>query len=138
MTAVLFDSALDDDARRQGIYRSDVLVLSPRASTVGFTEFAHGLLEEAFAPLDPVQAQFEPPVERFVDVVAPLLPRFIHHLESKRLIQAIVADVGCDPELTYFDVPRLRVQAHADYLTAGVGYRSTRTATPGAPHRCLR
>jgi hypothetical protein len=123
MTAVHFDSALDDDARRERIYRGDVFVLSPRASTTAFTEFARGLLEEAFAPLDPVQAQFELPVQQFVDIVAPLLPRFIHHPESKRLIRAIVSDVGCDPELTYFDVPRLRVQAHGDYLTAGVGYR---------------
>jgi hypothetical protein len=123
MTAVHFDGAFDDDARRVRIYRGDIFVLSPRPSTVAFTEFARGLIEEAFAPLDPVHAQFELPVSAFVDIVAPLLPRFIHHPESKRLIQALVADVGCDPEQTYFDVPRLRVQADGEYLTAGVGYR---------------
>jgi phytanoyl-CoA dioxygenase PhyH len=123
MTAVHFDSAVDDDTRRQRIYHGDVFVVSPRASALEFTEFARSLIEEAFAPLDPLHAQFELPVERFVEIVAPLLPRFIHHPESKRLIQAVLAEAGCDPELTYFDVPRLRVQAHGDYLTAGVGYR---------------
>jgi Phytanoyl-CoA dioxygenase (PhyH) len=123
VTAVFFDRAADDETRRDRIYRGDIFVYSPRPSTVAFAEFARSLVEEAFAPLDPVEAQFDLPVERFVEIVAPLQPRFIHHPESKRLIQAIVDDLGCDPALTYFDVPRLRVQAHDDYLTAGVGYR---------------
>jgi hypothetical protein len=123
MAGVFFDSAISDDQRRERIYRGGIFVFSPRPSTVAFTEFARGLIEEAFAPLDPLRAQYELPVEKFVEIVAPLQPHFIHHPESKRLIRAIVTDLGCDPEQTYFDVPRLRVQAHGDYLTAGVGYR---------------
>jgi hypothetical protein len=121
--AVFFDSHIDHDTRRERIYRGDIFVFSPRPSTIAFTEFARGLIEEAFAPIDPLDAQFELPVEQFVEIVAPLMPHFIHHPESKRLIQAILADLDCDPEQTYFDVPRLRVQTSGDYLTAGVGYR---------------
>src|SRR4051794_3458196 len=98
MSAVFLDAAHDDATRRERIYQGDIYVFSPRPSTVAFTEFAAHLVEEAFAPLDPVAAQFELPVEKFVEIVAPLQPRFIHHPESKRLIQAILADLDCDPE----------------------------------------
>jgi hypothetical protein len=123
LSAIFFDSAARDDERRERIYRGDIYVFSPRPAMAAFTAFAQGLIEEAFAPLDPVQAQFDLPVERFVEIVAPLQPHFIHHPESKRLIADVLDEFGCDPERTYFDVPRLRVQTHDDYLTAGVGYR---------------
>ena len=74
MAGVFFDSAATEDERRERIYRGGIFVFSPRASTVAFTEFARGLVEEAFAPLDPVQAQYELPVEKFVEIVAPLQP----------------------------------------------------------------
>jgi hypothetical protein len=61
-------------------------------------------------------------VERYVDIVAPLKPQFIHHPESKRLIQGILTDVRCDLEKTYLEVPRLRMVTSNAYLTSGVGY----------------
>ena len=64
--------------------------------------------EEAFGSLDPVTAQYEMSVEKFVEIFAPLKPKFIHHAESKRLIKEMLIDFGCDPETTYLDVPRLR------------------------------
>jgi hypothetical protein len=123
MSTLYFESDAPDDVRRARIYDGDVYVYAPRPSTLAFTEFARGLIDEAFAPYDPREAQFELPVEKFVDIVAPLQPHFIHHPESKRLIAAILDDFGCDADLTYFDVPRMRVQAHGGYLTAGVGYQ---------------
>ena len=75
VTAISFDSDVGDDARRQQIYAGHVLVFAPSPSTLAFAEFARGLVEEAFAPLDPVEAQFSLPVENFVEIVAPLVPR---------------------------------------------------------------
>jgi hypothetical protein len=123
MTTVNVDSTVDDETRRARIYAGEVFAYSPSASTRAFAGFAQEMIEKAFAPLDPVEAQFELPVERFVEIVAPLQPAFIHHPESKRLIQAIIDEFGCDLDKTYLDVPRMRVQAHGDYLTSGVGYR---------------
>jgi len=80
------------------------------------------MAEEAFAPLDPRQAQHHLPVERFAAILAELKPKFIHHPKSKQLIQALLADVGSDLEKTYFDVPRLRTSTHAGYLTSGISY----------------
>ena len=123
MSTLYFDADVQDDERRHRIYDGHVFVYGPKASTLAFTEFARTLIEDAFAPLDPRAAQFELPVEKFVDIIAPLQPRFIHHPESKRLIAAMLDEVCCDADETYFDVPRMRVQAHDAYLTAGVGYQ---------------
>jgi phytanoyl-CoA dioxygenase PhyH len=62
------------------------------------------------------------PVEQYVAIVAPLKPKFIHHPRSKALIREVLADLGCDLEKTYLDVPRLRMVTSDGYLTSGVGY----------------
>ena len=61
--------------------------------------------------------------ERYVEILAELKPTFIHHPRAKELIAALLAEVGCDIEKTYFDVPRLRTMAHGEYLKAGLAYQ---------------
>jgi hypothetical protein len=60
--------------------------------------------------------------EQGVAIVAPLKPRFIHHAESKRHVIAILDELGCDLEQTFFDVPRLRSSTSDGYLTSGIAY----------------
>jgi hypothetical protein len=62
------------------------------------------------------------PVEAYVDILATLKPKFIHHPKSKALIREILHELGCDLDKSYFDVPRLRTMTHGDYLTAGLAY----------------
>ena len=81
---IYLDTHLDERARRERLYGGDIFVYSPRPTTRALTDFARQLIEEAFAPLAPEQAQFELPVERFVEIVAPLKPRFIHHPQDAR------------------------------------------------------
>jgi len=97
-------------------------VASPTTTTVAFAEFAQGLIQEAFGSLDPETAQFEVPVDSFAAILSDLKPRFIHHPESKRFVREILAERGCDPESTYFDVPRLRSSTSDDYLVTGIAY----------------
>jgi hypothetical protein len=120
--ALHFDARVSDDERRARLYRGEIFVYGARASTLALCEFARELARDAFAPLDPEDAQHELPVERFAAVLAELKPRFIHHPESKRLIRAVLAEFGCDPERTYFDVPRLRSSTAGGYLTTGIAY----------------
>ena len=120
MTSVFFDSTFDDEARRQHLYEGDLLVYCPRPSTLAFTEFARGMIEEAFAPYDPETAQFEMPVEQFAAILSELKPSFIHHPRAKQLLQAIFTDFGCELAKTYFDVPKMRSMAAGDYLRAGI------------------
>lgn len=119
---IYLDSHLDERARRERLYRGDIFVYSPRPTAAALTDFARQLIEEAFAPLAPEQAQHRLPVERFVEIVAPLKPRFIHHPRTLELLRALLADVAVDLDGTYFDVPRMRVATSDGYLNAGVAY----------------
>ncbi len=136
MNTIYLDSTVDDDTRRQSLYEGQLFVFSPRPSTLALCEFARELIEEAFAPLYPPDAQHQMPVEQFVKVLAELKPTFIHHPRSKQLLQGMLEDFGCDLSNTYFDVPRLRSMAHTDYLTSGIAlaFHPHRDTWFSAPH----
>jgi hypothetical protein len=122
VSTIYFDSIFSDEIRRKHLYNGQMFVFSPCASAIALCDFARGMVEEAFAPLDPREAQHSLPVEKYVDILAQLKPAFIHHPESKQLIQGILKESGCDLNKTYFDVPRLRTATSDRYLTAGLAY----------------
>jgi hypothetical protein len=121
VTAVYHDPP-DADVARRRLYGGDLVVLAPRPATVALCDWARELIQEAFAPLDPLTAQYELSVERFVEICAPLKPRFIHHPRTRALLRAVLEELRLDLEATYLDVPRLRMVTSDGYLTSGVGY----------------
>jgi hypothetical protein len=76
--------------------------------------------EEAFAPHDPPVAQDSMTAEDYARILADLKPKFIHDPRCKELIAGLLADLGCDVDRTYFDVPRLRTMAHGEFMKAGL------------------
>lgn len=122
MNTGYFDSRLSDDARRDELYRGQLFVYSPTPGTIGLVELARTLICEAFGDVDPETAQYHMPVEEYAATLGALKPKFIHHPDSKRFIQQILAERGCDLSQTYFDVPRLRTATSDDYLTTGIAY----------------
>lgn len=122
MTAIRIDYHADDQARREQIYAGEILVLPPMPASLEFCHFVRVLLGESFGNLDPETAQYSLPVEAYARVLADLKPKFIHHPESKRLVRGILSGLGCDPNETYFDVPRLRSSTSDNYLTTGIAY----------------
>src|SRR3954453_6840971 len=122
MNTVYFNADVPDDLRRRRLYDGQLFVYTASESTRALGRFARELTEKAFAPHDPRDAQHYLPVEKYVAVLAELKPKFINHPESKRLVQEIIAEFGCNPEKTYFDVPRLRTACSGDYLTSGIAY----------------
>lgn len=122
MYAIHMDSPLDDDTRRERLYDGDLFVYSPRPPTLALCELGRQMAEEAFAPLEPETAQREMEVEAYAALLAELKPRFVHHPESKRLIQEMLIDLGCHPDKVYFDVPRMRSSTSHGYLTSGIAY----------------
>lgn len=119
---VYHDPPFGDDERRQRLYQGQLMIYSPRKSSLDFCAFARGMIEAAFAPLDPQTAQHELSVDRYAEILGQLKPAFIHHPDSKRHLQAVLTDLGCDPEQTYFDVPRMRSSTSNGYLTTGIAY----------------
>jgi hypothetical protein len=122
MKTVFFDAELGDEQRRLELYNGALHVLRPTRSSLELCSFAQELACEAFSPYDPEHAQEYLPVEKYVEILAQLKPKFIHHSRCKELIRGMLADLDCDIEKTYFDVPRLRTMTHGDYLTAGLAY----------------
>ena len=122
MNAIYLDAPVSDAQRRELLYRGQLLVYSPTPNSLALVNFARKMAEEAFHPLDPETAQFHMPVERYATVLAELKPKFIHAPESKQCIQGMLRELGCDPEKTYFDVPRMRSSTSDDFLTVGIAY----------------
>ncbi|WP_440100461.1 hypothetical protein [Streptosporangium sp. H16] len=122
MTTVFSNSAVNDDTRREQLYQGQVFVYSATPASAQLAAFARELIAEAFGERDPETAQFDMPVEKFADLLARLKPRFIHHPRCKELLPAVLAELGCDLDRTYFDVPRLRTSTSHDYLTSGISY----------------
>lgn len=113
---------MSDDSRRRAIYNGHLFVYSQRAPVLRFARFAQEMIREAFDPLDPETAQFELPVAPFAEILGELKPRFIHHARSNEHVRDILCDLGCDPNATYLDLPRLRSSTADNYLTTGIAY----------------
>ena len=122
MTALYFNSCWSDNVRREQLYRGDLFVYTASNSTRELCDLAREMSEEAFSPHDPRQAQRHLSQEEYVEILAVLKPKFIHHPRCKELIREILRAHGCDLIKTYFDVPRLRTATSDSYLTSGLGY----------------
>ncbi len=122
MNTIYCDAIMTDDERRQKIFEGQLFVYTPRPSTVAFCEFAKKLIQEAFGNLDPLMAQYSLSVKEYAAMLGTLKPTFIHHPESKRHIQQIFREMSCDPNKTYFDVPKMRSSTSDKYLTTGIAY----------------
>jgi len=122
MNAILMDASIGDDKRRKLLYHGQLFVYSPTPSSLALVDFARKLAEEAFHPYEPEMAQYKLPVEQYAAILAELKPKFIHAPESKKCIQGILRELGCDLEKTYFDVPRMRSSTSDDYLKVGIAY----------------
>jgi hypothetical protein len=128
VNTIFFDAESKDEQRRLQLYEGALHVISPTSSSLELCRFAQELASEAFSPHAPELAQEHLPVEKYVEILAELKPKFIHHPRCKELIRGMLSELGCDVEKTYFDVPRLRTMTSGDYLTAGLAY-------PFHPHR---
>ncbi len=122
MNSIFFDAKFSDQVRRQHLYNGQLFVYSTCPSASSMVEFAREMIEEAFSPLDPRQAQYSLPVEEYAAILAKLKPAFIHHPKSKQFLQGILSELGCDLNKTYFDVPRMRTSTSDNYLTSGIAY----------------
>jgi phytanoyl-CoA dioxygenase PhyH len=122
MNSVFFDSEVSDDERRGLLYSGQLFVYSQTPGTLSLCNLAREMLEEAFAPYDPREAQYKYSVEDYAKILGEVKPKFIHHPRAKETIQQILIERGCDPEKTYFDVPRLRTSTAQGYLTTGIAF----------------
>ena len=119
---IFFDAKTTDDVRRSELYKGALFVQRPSPYALKLCQLAKDMIEEAFHPVDPLTLHETMAVESCVEKLAVLKPKFIHHANSKEFIQGMLLEAGCDPEKTYFDVPRLRTAFPGDYLKSGIAY----------------
>ncbi|MGH8772315.1 MAG: hypothetical protein ACREV2_14235, partial [Burkholderiales bacterium] len=122
MNTVYFDSSLSDAERRRKLYDGQLFVLCPTESSLALCKFADAMIRDAFKPLDPEQAQHSFSVEEYATILTELKPKFINHPQSKKYLQGILREAGCDLNQTYFDVPRMRSATSGDHLKTGIAY----------------
>jgi hypothetical protein len=136
INTIYLDSNLDDERRRNRLYKGCLVVFPPSPSSLALCEFAREMIKEEFGSLDPLKAQYSLPVEEYAVILSRLKPKFIHHPKSKHYIQGILEEHGCDLNKTYFDVPRMRTSTSDDYLTTGIAYawHPHRDTWYSAPH----
>ena len=119
---IYFDEPTTDDNRRFRLYEGAIFVYRPTQSSDELCRFARAMCEEYFHPHHPPDAQHRLSVDEYIDILKRLKPTFIHHPECKRLIAKLLTELDCDPQQTYFDVPRLRTACAGDYLSSGLAY----------------
>lgn len=119
---IYIDTKLTDDQRRAAVYAGSIFVHSPSEDALNLCRLASELIEEAFHPYNPLNAYEQIPAEKCAELLAVLKPKFIHHPKSKKYIQGMLSNSGCDMEKTYFDVPRMRTAFPGDYLNSGIAY----------------
>ena len=119
---IYFDSNMNDEGRRRELYRGSIFVHSPCPSALKLCGLAQELIEEAFRPTNPLKVQEILPAEKCAEILAVLKPKFIHHPKAKEYLTQMLAELGCDLEKTYFDVPRMRTAFPGNYLKSGIAY----------------
>ena len=121
ITPIYVNGRLADDQRRARIFDGGIFLYSAPAASLPIVEWARSLIHEAFTE-DVRRAHTKLAIEEFVKRAGPLKSKFTNDATTKRLCQELITAMGCDPEMTYFDPPRLRVAPPGGYLTTGVSY----------------
>jgi hypothetical protein len=122
LNTIYVDAQVDDAERRRLLHEGQLLVYSPTPNSLALVQHAREMIEEAFGEHFPPTAQEHYEVEEYAQILSDLKPAFIHHPKSKEYIQGLMRDLGCDPDKTYFDVPRMRSSTSDNYLTSGIAY----------------
>jgi hypothetical protein len=122
MIKTLLNFSGTDEERRDALFNGALIFQAASAETTALAQHAQDLARETFGDLEPVHAQESLEVERFIELVAPLKREFTNGERSKELCREYMLAMGMDLKNTYFDLPRLRVVPHSDYLSAGVSY----------------
>ena len=125
MKSVYEDPPCDD--RRQSPYNGELIVLSPKPSTLEFRAFARSPIVEAFAPHEPQTAQFEMPVAEYAEILKRLKPQFIRHRESSRGFRLRHRHVPNTSGLTRFSF---------DFRTVHIDDVATKSGAPIIDSQC--
>lgn len=113
---------LDDAARRAAAYDGAIFLFTSPPASLAIVEWIREIVGKAFELPDPTTAHRVYGVEEFVKRSGPAKSFFTNDQKTKDLCRSLILSMGCDPERTYFDLPRVRVVPPTAYLSSGVSY----------------
>ena len=119
---IYYDSAHGDEERRRNIYKGHIYLYSPKPAVMRLVSLARTMIEDAFGGRNPEKAQYEMAVGDFEALLNKLKPAFVNSAEGKVIMRDILAEMGCDTDKVYFDLPRMRSSTSDNYLTTGIAY----------------
>jgi len=121
----LSDTEVTDSERRRSMFAGNLFVYSPRPVTVAFASVCRVILEQTLGG-DPVWAQQRMSEAEFAALFY-AAARGLSQI-ALQLASGIVADLGCDPDMTYVGRPAL-------VATTGFGFLAHGLGAPQHPHR---
>lgn len=128
---------LSAEERHNAIFNGDFIIQTDIKAVDKLLQHTRQLILTAFDGAPPETAQSLMPVEDFIAIVSKLKSTFTNHDITKDIIREIIKELSYNPNLTYFDVPRLRVVTSDNYLSSGVGYayKAHRDTWYGSPEQ---
>ena len=138
MTSVWFNRKFKDDSeRRQRLYAGEIFVYDGLSAVKELAEFTAAMVEAALAPHDPRSIHEALTPAELAPLLGKLKPQFIHHPDSRRLVNKVLAELGVDLDDCHLDLPKLRSAYPSGHLTKGIafafaGHRDTWYGAPQA------
>ena len=137
MMSLLINPVDSRDALYDALYTGDLVLFTEVTAAQTLADHMRLRLEELFAPHAPQTAHehFDPPT--MAQMLGQWKPAFIHDPESKRLVRDMIRELGFDPDLTYYDVPKPRTAFPVGHLSTGIAlafpwHRDTWYGAPAA------
>ncbi|WP_297354548.1 hypothetical protein [Paraburkholderia sp.] len=108
---------------REAIYSGAIFLETQLKTGQQLRDFAKHTIAQVLGPdVDPLVLHTQLSVKEFVTTVSRIKSQFTNSAEVKAIIRDFILELGENPADYLFDVPRLRVVPHYDYLHAGVSY----------------
>jgi hypothetical protein len=123
MLNLYVNRSLPGEEFRPLIYSGAMILHTKLKSAVELCSYAQQCMCKVFGDeIDPRLIHTVLTVEEFVQKVSALKAEFTNSMPSRQHIRNFLDEIGQDPSEYFFDVPRIRVVPHYDYLHAGVSY----------------
>ena len=119
---ILVDPSMPCDDLRQQLYAGNLVILTRLQALSDFVEYTRGELAELFRPHDPEHVHEHIDPAEMAKLLSTWKPRFIHSDRSKKLVRAVIEEVGFPAEETHYDLPKPRTSFPVGHLTTGVAF----------------
>jgi hypothetical protein len=122
MPSILTDPSIPAEGLRQRLFSGDLVILTRLRALEEFVGYMREELVELFAPYDPEHAHEHIEPAEMAKILGVWKPRWIHAERSRKLVRAIIAEAGFEPEFTHYDVPKPRTSFPSGHLTTGIAF----------------